>query len=37
MCFFIDVNVLLMVIGAISAQRGKDSFDHKCGSFSFDW
>ena len=37
MCFSIDVSILLQVIRAINTQRGKDSFDHKYGTFSYDW
>ena len=37
MCFSIDLNILLMDIRVIDAQRGKDSFDNKYGTFSYDW
>ena len=37
MCFSIDVNILLMDIRVINAQRGKDSFDIRYRSFSYDW
>ena len=37
MCFSIDVSILLMDIRVINAQRGKDLFDNKNRSFSYDW
>ena len=37
MCFSIDVSILSMDIRVINAQTGKDSFDNKYGSFSYDW
>ena len=37
MCFSIDLSILLLDIGVINAQGGKDSFDNKYESFSCDW